>query len=112
MVLKGVCVAFSEGDSEVWYYSSKVQLNELIRSLDNEHWERDLVRAIVEMKDDIIRQMALTEALTHELKGHKRAVLDIESGSLPLVTLLQFAVINLILYFQNSCNTNICIKMF
>ena len=77
------CLCYSEGDNEVWYYSSKVQLDELISTLDGVHWERDLVRSIIEVRDDVSRQMALIEELTHELKGHKRAVLDSESGTLP-----------------------------
>ena len=64
-----------------------MQLDELVSTLDADHWERDLVRAIHEVKDDIVRQMALTEELTRELKGHKKAVLDMEAGSFTLSSL-------------------------
>jgi len=83
----GTLVFCSEGENEVWYYSSRVQLDELVRTLDPDHWERDLVRAILEVKEDIVRQMALTEELTRELKGHKKAVLDMEAGSFTLSSL-------------------------
>ena len=106
-------MCYSEGDNKVWYYSSKVQLEELINALDSVHWERDLVRSIVEMRDDVTRQMALIEELTHELKGHKRAVLDSENGSWPHVFLKHsWIVIHFVCVVISICreksNSSIC----
>ncbi len=64
----------------MWYYSSKDQFQGLMEVLDPEKWETDLIRAINEMKDDIIKQMAITESLTQQHKGTKKAMLDIENS--------------------------------
>lgn len=71
-----------EKDNETWYYSSKVQLEELLETLDNDEWEADLVDAINEIKDDILRHMNLTEDLTNTAKGNKKSVLEIENANL------------------------------
>ena len=55
-------------------------MDELLEVLDRDKWERHLVMAIEEMRDDILRLMQLTEDLTLELKGNKKSVLEIETG--------------------------------
>ena len=77
-----ICLCCREGENEVWYYSSRYQLDELLEVLDSEKWEADLVAAIYEFRDEVIRQMDITELLTSELRGSKKALLDIEKGKL------------------------------
>ncbi|XP_046679770.1 nucleosome-remodeling factor subunit NURF301-like [Homalodisca vitripennis] len=48
-------------DGESWYYSSPAQLDELLESLDPTEFEAPLCREINDFKDEIIRQMELTE---------------------------------------------------
>lgn len=73
-------LAFRESETEVWYYSTKAHLDELISTLDGEEWERDLVYNLIEIKDDITKQMRITEELTNNSKGNKKSTLEIESG--------------------------------
>lgn len=71
--------SYSESDEETWYYSTKAQLDELIETLDSS-WESDLISYITELKDDIQKQMLLTEELTNAVRGNKKTVLDMENG--------------------------------
>lgn len=61
------------------YYSTKCQLEELLESLDPA-WEPDLISFINEMKEDIIKQMSITEELTAASKGSRKSVLEVENG--------------------------------
>ncbi|CAG5131375.1 unnamed protein product, partial [Candidula unifasciata] len=70
-----------EGEKEVRYYSTKCQLEELLDSLDPE-WEPDLISFINEMKEDIIKQMSITEELTAASKGSRKSVLEVENAQL------------------------------
>ncbi|XP_055509744.1 nucleosome-remodeling factor subunit BPTF isoform X2 [Leucoraja erinacea] len=63
-------------DKKVWYYSSKVQLAELIDSLDKEYWEYDLCRILEEMRDEIHRHMDVTEDLTNKVRGNNKSCLS------------------------------------
>ncbi|XP_051888772.1 nucleosome-remodeling factor subunit BPTF isoform X3 [Pristis pectinata] len=63
-------------DKKVWYYSSKVQLAELIDSLDKEYWEYDLCRILEEMRDEIHRHMDITEDLTNKVRGNNKSCLS------------------------------------
>ncbi|XP_067914584.1 nucleosome-remodeling factor subunit BPTF isoform X5 [Heterodontus francisci] len=65
-----------EKDKRVWYYSSKVQLAELIESLDKEYWEYDLCRILEEMRDEIHRHMDVTEDLTNKVRGNNKSCLS------------------------------------
>ncbi|XP_059804286.1 nucleosome-remodeling factor subunit BPTF isoform X12 [Hypanus sabinus] len=62
-------------DKKVWYYSSKVQLAELIDSLDKEYWEYDLCKILEEMRDEIHRHMDITEDLTNKVRGNNKSCL-------------------------------------
>ena len=66
------------------YYSTPLQLEELLETLDSEKYEKDLVTSLVEMKDEIIRQMTVTEELTKENQGSRRSALEITNGLLYL----------------------------
>ncbi|XP_071445006.1 nucleosome-remodeling factor subunit NURF301 isoform X3 [Hetaerina americana] len=69
-------------DGEVWYYSSRSQLNELKQGLDAREYEAPLVRELGDLGEELERQMAITERLTQQLKGSKRSYLDAESAAL------------------------------
>ncbi|XP_064622398.1 nucleosome-remodeling factor subunit BPTF-like isoform X2 [Lineus longissimus] len=71
---------FVEGENEVWYYSSKYQFEELMETLDGEKWEFILVKAIEDVKEDIMKQMDMTEKLTNEARGTTPSILDTESS--------------------------------
>ncbi|XP_049831961.1 nucleosome-remodeling factor subunit NURF301 isoform X2 [Schistocerca gregaria] len=69
-------------DGETWYYSTQSQLEELMESLDKTHMEAALAREINDFKDEIIRQMELTEKITNQMKGNKKSYLDTENAAL------------------------------
>lgn len=76
---------FSESeDGEVWYYSSPLQLEELMLTLDQNEMEVALYRELSDSKEDIIRQMELTEAITNQFKGNKKSYLEIENSKINL----------------------------
>lgn len=76
---------YSENDNgEIWYYSTSVQLQELLDSLDQNDMEAALYREISDYKDEIIRQMELTEKITNQAKGNKKTYLDAENGNYSL----------------------------
>ena len=72
----------SEGENEVWYYSSRVQLEEILQSLDRTIWEGDLVRCIEDYKEEFLRHMQITEELTNEHRGNRKSQIEVEDGSI------------------------------
>ena len=76
-----VCNRESEDGSNVSYYSTVPQLEELLYCLDADRYERDLVQVIGEMRDDIDRQMQLTEQLTKAVQAGRKSVIDILNGT-------------------------------
>jgi len=56
------------------------QLTELLRCLDGDMYERDLVQVIGEMHDEIDRQMQLTEQLTKAVQAGRNSVIDVLNG--------------------------------
>ena|SRR6218665_148470 len=81
---------FSEGDDDVRYYSTPLQLENLIETLDSEKYEKDLVTSLVEMKDEIVRQMTVTEELTKENQGSRKSALETVNGLLYLSLVASF----------------------
>ncbi|GAB1859808.1 Nucleosome-remodeling factor subunit NURF301 [Camponotus japonicus] len=67
-------------DGEVWYYSTPLQLEELMLVLDPNEMEVALCRELSDYKDEIVRQMELTETITNQFKGNKKSYLEIENG--------------------------------
>ncbi|XP_036150042.1 nucleosome-remodeling factor subunit NURF301 isoform X2 [Monomorium pharaonis] len=67
-------------EGEVWYYSSPLQLEELMLGLDQNEMEVALYRELSDYKEEIIRQMELTETLTNQFKGNKKSYLEIENN--------------------------------
>lgn len=64
----------------MWYYSTKSHLDELLDTLDGAEWEKDLFSALQEMRDDIVKQMSITEELTNTNKGSKKSTMENEIG--------------------------------
>lgn len=67
-------------NGEVWYYSTPLQFDELMNSLDRNEMEVALYRELSDYKDEIIRQMEITETLTNQFKGNKKSYLEIENA--------------------------------
>jgi nucleosome-remodeling factor subunit BPTF len=59
-----------------------VQLEELLEAIDKENMEVALAREIGDFKEEIVRQMEITEKLTNVNKGNKKSYLDVENGEL------------------------------
>lgn len=58
------------------------QLEELLSVLDKREFEVALCRELADFKEEIVRQMELTESLTNQLKGNKKSYFEIENGQL------------------------------
>ncbi|XP_012232371.1 nucleosome-remodeling factor subunit NURF301 isoform X2 [Linepithema humile] len=67
-------------DGEVWYYSTPLQLEELMLALDQNEMEVALYRELSDYKDEIVRQMELTESITNQFKGNKKSYLEVENS--------------------------------
>ncbi|XP_048270698.1 nucleosome-remodeling factor subunit NURF301 isoform X2 [Bombus terrestris] len=67
-------------DAEVWYYSAPLQLEELMLCLDRNEMEVALYRELSDYKDEIVRQMELTEQITNQYKGNKKSYLEVENN--------------------------------
>lgn len=75
-VARRVVVEPEDGD-EVWYYSTKAQLDALIRALDSAvSVERKLLRNITENYEEIVRCMKVTLELTESRKGEAKSYLS------------------------------------
>ncbi|KAL4240135.1 hypothetical protein ACF0H5_000929 [Mactra antiquata] len=71
-----------EGENEVWYYSTKPQIEELLEVLDPNVWERELSFILSDLRDDITRQMNITETLTKDKSSNKKSAIEIEIANL------------------------------
>ena len=80
VILYNITLFFSEDENEVWYYSTKHHLTELLHVLDGAYWERDLVRVLTDLKEDIMRQMNITVELTKEKGPGRKSVIENEIG--------------------------------
>lgn len=69
-------------ENDVWYYTTTTQFDELLNVLDSEEMEADLCRELNDFKDEIIRQMELTEKLTNQFKGNKKTYLEQENQAI------------------------------
>lgn len=70
----------SEGEDQVWYYSTEIQIDEVMLVLDQDHWERSLVYALNDLMEEIKRHMVTTEEITNEHRGNKKTALEVEVG--------------------------------
>ncbi|XP_044734089.1 nucleosome-remodeling factor subunit NURF301, partial [Chrysoperla carnea] len=71
---------FVEGTDDVSYYTTPTQFDELLDVLDHTGMEASLWREISEYKEEIVRQMELTEKLTAQAKGNRKSYLDVENA--------------------------------
>ncbi|XP_018057443.1 PREDICTED: nucleosome-remodeling factor subunit NURF301 isoform X2 [Atta colombica] len=67
-------------DGEVWYYSTPLQLEELMLALDQNEMEVALYRELSDYKEEIVRQMELTETITNQFKGNKKSYIETENN--------------------------------
>nr|XP_045014503.1 nucleosome-remodeling factor subunit BPTF isoform X2 [Jaculus jaculus] len=65
----------NENEKKIWYYSTKVQLAELIDCLDKHYWEAELCKVLEEMREEIHRHMDITEDLTNKARGSNKSFL-------------------------------------
>lgn len=80
-------VLYSESeDGEVWYYSTPLQLEEVMLFLDRNEMEVALYRELSDYKDEIVRQMELTESITNQYKGNKKSYLEVENSKCSYIT--------------------------
>ncbi|GBM38532.1 Nucleosome-remodeling factor subunit BPTF [Araneus ventricosus] len=74
-----------EGEDGSYYYTTKLQFQELMEVLDANDLEYDIYRVLEDMKEEIIRQMDITEKLTNSAKGNKKSYLEVENTALAKV---------------------------
>ncbi|XP_055984041.1 nucleosome-remodeling factor subunit BPTF isoform X3 [Sorex fumeus] len=65
----------NENEKKIWYYSTKIQLAELIDCLDKDYWESELCKILEEMREEIHRHMDITEDLTNKARGSNKSFL-------------------------------------
>ncbi|KAM5213311.1 nucleosome-remodeling factor subunit BPTF isoform 14-T14 [Hipposideros larvatus] len=65
----------NENEKKIWYYSTKVQLAELMDCLDKDYWEAELCKVLEEMREEIHRHMDITEDLTNKARGSNKSFL-------------------------------------
>uniref|UniRef100_UPI00358E9432 nucleosome-remodeling factor subunit BPTF isoform X2 n=1 Tax=Myxine glutinosa TaxID=7769 RepID=UPI00358E9432 len=63
------------GDRQLWYYSTRAQLAELMEVLDSTRWEAELCRALDESREELHRHMDVTEQLSDKARGSNRSYL-------------------------------------
>lgn len=74
---------FSEAENgDVWYYSTPQHFEQLLEVLDADEMEAPLVRELLEMKHEIIRQMEITDRLTNQAKGNRKSYLEVENNNI------------------------------
>lgn len=66
----------------MWYYSTPQQFELLLGVLDADEMEAPLVRELLEMKHEIIRQMEITDRLTNQAKGNRKSYLEVENNNI------------------------------
>ncbi|XP_017781455.1 PREDICTED: nucleosome-remodeling factor subunit NURF301 isoform X2 [Nicrophorus vespilloides] len=69
-------------EAEVWYYSTKLQLEQLLETLDSDDMEATLFREINDFKEEMVRQMELTEKLTNQHKGNKKTYFEVSNAAI------------------------------
>ncbi|XP_059615017.1 nucleosome-remodeling factor subunit NURF301 isoform X2 [Phlebotomus argentipes] len=75
----------NEEGTEIWYYTTVKQFERLMSKLDESEFEMSLCHELNEHKEEIVRQMTLTETLTNQHKGGKKSYLEIENASIEKV---------------------------
>ena len=65
----------------VWYYSTRLQLQELLSQLDPAYWEADLVCSLEEQMQEIHHHMDVTMELTCNARKHNPDFLSAANGN-------------------------------
>ncbi|KAL1140781.1 hypothetical protein AAG570_000711 [Ranatra chinensis] len=65
---------------DAWYYSCPAQLENLLETLDSNDYEAALCQEILDFKDEIVRQMNITEKITNQVKGNRKSYLEVETS--------------------------------
>ncbi|CAH2086513.1 unnamed protein product [Euphydryas editha] len=79
-IARRIFVEAENGD--VWYYTTGQQFEKLLEVLDANEMEAPLVRELLEMKQEILRQMDVTEKLTNHAKGNRKSYLEVENANI------------------------------
>lgn len=77
-----IVVEDGKSTNKCWYYSTRLQFDELLSSLDRDCYEKDLYQSLTEFQEDIYRQMAITEKLTKLAKGTRKSYLEVVNEEL------------------------------
>lgn len=72
----------NEDSSEVWYFSTVKQFEYLLSKLDSNELELHLYAELEEKRDEIVRQMNITEKLTNQHKGNKKSYIELDNQRL------------------------------
>ncbi|XP_073840777.1 nucleosome-remodeling factor subunit NURF301 E(bx) [Musca autumnalis] len=64
---------------QVWYYSTTSKFETLLNLLDGDDLETRLYSQLTDMKEEIIRQLKITETLTNENKNNKKSYIELEN---------------------------------
>ncbi|XP_045626029.2 nucleosome-remodeling factor subunit NURF301 isoform X1 [Procambarus clarkii] len=65
-------------DGEIWYYSTRAQLEEVQGLLDGADLEEELYNTLHDVMSELKRQMSLTETITEESKGNRKSCIEVE----------------------------------
>ncbi|XP_053677351.1 nucleosome-remodeling factor subunit NURF301 [Anopheles nili] len=81
----------NEDASQVWYFSTVKQFELLLSKLDAEEYEAELYYELNQKyRDDIVRQMTLTETLTNQHKAGKKSYIDVDNQRIEKLLLGHF----------------------
>lgn len=69
-----------QNGTDIWYYTTPPQLELLLSMLDESDLEAGLCKEINDKKEEIIRQMKITEKLTNENKLNKKSYIELENS--------------------------------
>ncbi|XP_052861853.1 nucleosome-remodeling factor subunit NURF301 [Anopheles cruzii] len=70
----------SEDASQIWYYSTVKQFRLLLSKLDPNEFESELYEQLDDYyRDEIVRQMTLTETITNQQKGSKKSYIEVDN---------------------------------
>ncbi|XP_058836423.1 nucleosome-remodeling factor subunit NURF301 [Topomyia yanbarensis] len=72
----------TEDSSEVWYFSTVKQFEYLLSKLNADEFEVHLCNELEDRRDEIIRQMTITENITNQHKGNKKSYIELDNQRL------------------------------
>ncbi|XP_072386734.1 nucleosome-remodeling factor subunit NURF301 isoform X2 [Diabrotica undecimpunctata] len=69
-------------EGEIHYYSTPLQFQEVMKTLDAKDMESVLYRELQDLSSEITKHMELTEKLTNQYKANKKTYLDAENSAI------------------------------